>query len=285
MGVTPAPLALPRGGQLSFSRVRVMGVLNVTPDSFSDGGRFFDVDSAVARGHALVAAGADILDIGGESTRPGSAPVPAEEQIRRTVPVIARLAAETAAPISIDTTSAVVARAALAAGAHIVNDISAFRFDEAMIPLLAETGAPSIAMHTLAAPSVMQDDPRYGDVVADVVAHLRERVARCVAAGVARSQIVLDPGIGFGKTVAHNLALLAGLPELAALGHAVLVGTSRKSFLGQLTGRPVDAREMATAGSVAASIVLGAHIVRVHDVDGLRDAIIVADAIAHGERT
>jgi len=260
-----------------------MGVLNVTPDSFSDGGRYIDPDVAVERGLALVAAGADIIDVGGESTRPGSAPVPADEQVRRTAPVITRLAEATDAPISIDTTSAVVALEALAAGAQIVNDISAFRFDEGMIPLLVESGAPAIAMHTLAPPATMQDDPRYADVVTDVISHLRERIEACAAAGVTRSQLVVDPGIGFGKTVAHNLALIRELPRLVALGHPVLVGTSRKSFLGRLTGRGVDGREMATAGSVAAAIVLGAHIVRVHDVASLRDAVVVADAIAHGE--
>ena len=259
-----------------------MGVLNVTPDSFSDGGRHVTLDAAIARGRALVAAGADVLDIGGESTRPGSAPVPAGEQIRRTVPVIQRLARELEVPISIDTTSAEVARAALEAGAQIVNDISAFRFDSGMIPLLVATGVPAVAMHTSGSPALMQAKTAYFDVVAEVESHLLERVECCIAAGMVASQIVLDPGIGFGKTLAHNLALLRAIPRLAERGHALLIGTSRKSFLGHLTGRPVDERLMATAGSVAAAIALGAHIVRVHDVAELRDAILVADAIAHG---
>ncbi len=259
-----------------------MGVLNVTPDSFSDGGRYLEPEAALARARALVAAGADIVDVGGESTRPGSAPVCPREQIRRTRPVIEAVAEELGVPVSIDTTSAEVAAAALDAGGSIINDISAFRFDPEMVSLIAERGVPAVAMHTLAEPAVMQRAPRYDDVVAEVLAHLEERVAVCVAAGIERRQLVLDPGIGFGKTLAHNLALLRATPRFVALGHAVLIGTSRKRFLGALTGRPVGAREMATAGSVAAAIALGAHLVRVHDVAALRDAIVVADAIARG---
>jgi len=259
-----------------------MGVVNVTPDSFSDGGRYLAVDAAVAHALALAEAGADVLDLGAESTRPGSAPVPAEEQLRRLLPVLERLAGRVTPPISIDTTSARVARAALACGAAIVNDISAFRFDTAMLPLLAETGAPAVAMHTLAEPAVMQAAPAYGDVVADVEAHLLARVAAAVEAGVAPTQIVLDPGLGFGKTLAHNLALLRATPRLAALGHALLIGPSRKRFVGDLTGRPVGERVMGTAGAVAAAVTLGAHLVRVHDVAELRDVVVVADAIARG---
>ncbi|MCB9733878.1 MAG: dihydropteroate synthase [Deltaproteobacteria bacterium] len=258
-----------------------MGVLNVTPDSFSDGGRYATPEAAVARGRALRDGGADILDVGGESTRPGAEPVPAGEQIRRTAPVIEALVAD-GAIVSIDTTSAEVARAALFAGAHLVNDISAGRFDAAMLDVVADAGVPFVAMHTSARPAVMQREVRYDDVVAEVCEHLRERVEVAVARGVARDQIVLDPGLGFGKQLPHNLALLHAIPRLAALGHPVLVGTSRKSFLGHLTGRPVEERLMATAGSVAATIALGAHIVRVHDVVELRDAIVVADAIARG---
>lgn len=268
-------------GLVSFERVVVMGVLNVTPDSFSDGGRYATPEAAVARGRALRDGGADILDVGGESTRPGAEPVPAGEQIRRTAPVIEALVAD-GAIVSIDTTSAEVARAALFAGAHLVNDISAGRFDAAMLDVVADAGVPFVAMHTSARPAVMQREVRYDDVVAEVCEHLRERVEVAVARGVARDQIVLDPGLGFGKQLPHNLALLHAIPRLAALGHPVLVGTSRKSFLGHLTGRPVEERLMATAGSVAATIALGAHIVRVHDVVELRDAIVVADAIARG---
>lgn len=276
---TPPPFDLPRGGRLSFDRVVVMGILNVTPDSFSDGGRFATLDAAVARGMDLVEAGAGVIDVGGESTRPGSEPVAADEQIRRVVPVIERLARATDAPISIDTTSAEVGAAALDAGAQIVNDISAFRFDPAMIPLLAARGVPCVAMHTLAAPATMQEDPDYTDVVREVRDHLVGRVEACVAAGVRRHQVAIDPGIGFGKRLAHNLALLRAIPELAALGQPLLIGTSRKRFLGEITGRGVDERLMATAGSVAAAIGLGAHIVRVHDVAGLRDAVLVAEAM------
>jgi len=273
-----------RRGQrpFSFERTRVMGVLNVTPDSFSDGGRYATTEAAVARGLALVEAGADLLDVGGESTRPGSEPVAAAEQIRRTVPVIARLAELSDVVLSIDTTSAEVAAAALDAGAHLVNDISAFRFDAAMLPLLASTGAAAIGMHTSGPPKTMQHGVHYDDVLAEVVLHLRERLAACADAGVDLEQVGVDPGLGFGKLVAHNMALIRGLPALAELGRPILVGTSRKSFLGKLTGKAVGDRLMATAGSVAAAIAYGAHIVRVHDVAELMDAIRVADAIARG---
>jgi dihydropteroate synthase len=255
-----------------------MGVVNTTPDSFSDGGRFVSVEDAVAHGSALIEAGADLLDVGGESTRPGSEPVPADEQLRRVLPVIAALAAR-GHIVSIDTTSAEVAEKALAAGAHIINDISAFRFDTDMLPLVAASGVPAIAMHTLGPPRTMQTDPRYDDVVADVVDHLRERVAAAVKAGVRRSQLVLDPGLGFGKTVEHNLALLRHLPQLIALGQPVLVGASRKRFLGVVTGREVHERDAATAAASAIAVALGAHLVRVHDVASARDAIKIGAAI------
>jgi len=278
---TPRPLDLPDGRTFDFERTRVMGVLNVTPDSFSDGGRFSDPERAVERGLELVAAGADVIDVGGESTRPGSDPVPAAEQLGRVLPVVRALARQ-GALVSIDTTSAEVAAAALEAGACLVNDISGLTFDPAMIPLLAATGAPAVVMHTRGAPKTMQAEVRYDDVVAEVGRHLASRVGAALEAGVRPTQLVLDPGLGFGKLLDHNLALLAGLPELAALGHALLVGSSRKSFLGRITGKEVGDRLMATAGSVAAAIVLGAHVVRVHDVAELRDAILVADAIARG---
>ncbi|MFT7578517.1 MAG: dihydropteroate synthase [Myxococcota bacterium] len=257
-----------------------MGVLNCTPDSFSDGGLYSTVSQAIERGVALVAAGASMLDVGGESTRPGAAPVSASVQLDRVLPVIKGLVARLDVPISIDTTIARVAEQALGSGARIVNDISAFRFDVAMLPLLAERGCPAIAMHTLDRSAVMQNAPRYEDVVATVIDHLRHRLAACSDAGVDPSQVVIDPGIGFGKTLAHNLQLIQATPRLAALGQAVLVGTSNKGFLGQLTGKPVGQRLMGTAASSAVAIALGAHIVRVHDVAGVMDAVTVADAIA-----
>jgi len=277
------PLRLPDGSSFDFGRTRVMGILNTTPDSFSDGGLYVDAGLALERALQLIRAGADIIDIGGESTRPGSDSVSPQEQIRRTVPVISALRRVSEVPISIDTTSAEVARHALEAGASLVNDISAFRFDADMIPLLASSGVPAIAMHTLGRPREMQDNPSYQDVVRNVCIHLADRVRVCQKAGIEPSQIVLDPGIGFGKTLSHNLSLLRHLHTFKELGHALLVGTSRKSFLGALTGKTVEERADATAASVAASIVLGADIVRVHDVDQLRDTIRVADAIRNGE--
>jgi len=282
VALAPPPLRLPDGRVLSFDRARIMGVLNVTPDSFSDGGRYATTDEVVARGLALVEAGADILDIGGESTRPGSLPVQAPEQIRRVVPAIEALARRTRVPISVDTTSAEVAAAAIDAGASMVNDISAFRFDDGMLEVLARARVPCVAMHTSGPPAEMQRRTSYADVVEEVVAHLRARVVAAFEAGVPRSQVVLDPGIGFGKTLAQNLELLHGIPRLVGTGHAVLIGTSRKSFLGELTGRGVEERLMGTAGSVAAAVVLGAHLVRVHDVAELRDVVRVADAIRRG---
>lgn len=279
-GWVPPPIRLPGGRALSFERALIMGVVNVTPDSFSDGGRTMDTAAAVAHGLRLVEEGADLLDIGGESTRPGSQPVDDDTQVARVVPVIRGLRAASAAAISVDTTSARVAAAAIEAGAHVVNDISAFRFDAAMLPLLARSDVAAIAMHTLGRPSEMQKDPRYSDVSAEVVEHLRGRLDACVAAGVAAERLLLDPGIGFGKTTGHNLELLAQIGRLAALGRPVVVGTSRKRFLGELTGRGIDAREAATAASSAVAVALGAHVVRVHDVAACRDAIQVASAIA-----
>lgn len=268
-------------GALDFERVRVMGVLNTTPDSFSDGGRYASSEAAIARGLELTRQGADIIDVGGESTRPGSEPVPPDEQIRRTVPVVEALA-KAGIVVSIDTTSAEVAAAALSAGAQIINDISAFRFDPGMLDVLAATTVPAIAMHTLGPPKTMQQEVAYSDVVAEVVAHLAERVRVCAARGIDPARIALDPGIGFGKRIEHNLALLKHLGRLVALGHPVLVGTSRKAFIGRITGKEVDQRLMGTAASVAIAIANGAHIVRVHEPGELADVIAVADAIANG---
>ncbi len=278
---SPPPFILRDGRRLGFGRACVMGVLNVTPDSFSDGGRHVTHEAAIAHGLSLAEAGAAIIDVGGESTRPGSDPVAPAEQCRRVLPVVRALAAR-GLVVSIDTTSAEVAAAALAEGAEIVNDISAFSFDPAMLSLLAETSTPAIAMHTLGPPKTMQRDPRYEDVVSEVLEHLVARVRAAAAHGVDPARIALDPGIGFGKRLEDNLALLRELERFVALGHPVLVGTSNKSFLGKLTGRPVGERLLGTAASVAIAIAKGAHIVRVHEPAALADVIAVADAIAHG---
>ena len=259
------------------SRHRVMGVVNVTPDSFSDGGEFFDADVAVAHGERLVAEGADILDVGGESTRPGAAPVEADEELRRVLPVIERLAGA-GAEISIDTTKATVARRALDAGAAIVNDVSAFRFDPELAPLVGEAGCDCCLMHMLGEPRTMQDDPRYDDVVADVKAFLEERMGFAVAQGVSEERIWLDPGIGFGKTLEHNLALVRRLDEIVALGRPVVIGTSRKSFLGKLTGRGEKERLPGTIATNVLALERGARIFRVHDVAEVADALAVAAA-------
>lgn len=263
-------------------RTLVMGVLNVTPDSFSDGGRWLDPAAAIARGRALLAEGADLLDVGAESTRPGAAPVGAAEQVRRLAPVIEGLAG---APLAVDTASAEVAADALARGACVVNDITALG-DPAMAGVVARAGAGLVLMHMRGTPRTMQDDPRYDDVIAEVRDHLAQRLAVAAAAGIAPEQVALDPGLGFGKTVAHNVALLAATRALAALGRPVLVGASRKSFLGRLTGEADPERRL--EASLAAAVVAaldGARIVRVHDVAATVRALAVADAVraARGE--
>lgn len=277
----PAPLKVgPRTFEFG-TRTFVMGVVNVTPDSFSDGGRFFDADAAVKHALALVEAGADLLDVGGESTRPGADEVPEEEEARRVLPVLERLARELpTVPLSIDTSKAAVARRAVAAGASLVNDVTHLR-DEAMVRVVAETGVAACVMHLRGTPRTMQKDPRYDDVVADVLDVLEDALRRAEAKGVPRQRVFVDPGIGFGKTVAHNLLLLRRLGDLRLLGAPVLVGTSRKSFLGQLTGgKPANERVVASAASAAVMSVLGgADVVRVHDVAETRDALAVADAI------
>ncbi|WP_164018727.1 dihydropteroate synthase [Pyxidicoccus trucidator] len=266
------------------TRTYVMGVVNVTPDSFSDGGRFFDAEAAIAHGVALAEAGADLLDVGGESTRPGSQPVDAEEEVARVLPVIQGLRARTSVPLSVDTTKAAVAREVLKAGAHLINDITGFRSDPDLPRVVAEAGAACCLMHIQGTPATMQQSPRYDDVVDEVLAFLEDALARAEAAGVPRGRILLDPGIGFGKTVDHNLFLLRRLGELRVLGLPLLVGTSRKGFLGKLTGgKPATERLAATLGSVAAMAALGgADVVRVHDVVEARDALVVADAIRQG---
>lgn len=262
---------------------RIMGVLNITPDSFSDGGSFLEPSAAVERGLAMLAEGAALLDVGGESTRPGAAPVDPAAECERVVPVIERLRTATDAPISIDTSKAEVAAAALAAGATMVNDVSAGTFDPDLLPLVAERRCDVVLMHMQGAPRTMQDAPTYGDVVADVCEHLRARVAACLQAGIDLPRILVDPGIGFGKRLEHNLALLRRLPELRSLGRPLVLGVSRKSFLGELTGEAVPARRLAaTAAAVAACVCGGAAVLRVHDVKEMRDASTVAAALRGG---
>jgi dihydropteroate synthase len=264
------------------SEFRLMGVVNVTPDSFSDGGAFLDADAAIAQGRRLAAEGADLLDIGGESTRPGAEPVDAPEELRRVLPVVEALAADGDATVSIDTSKLEVARAALDAGAGYVNDVTAFRGDPELAGLVADRGVECCLMHMLGEPRTMQVDPRYDDVVSDVKAFLAERLAFAVGEGVPEERISLDPGIGFGKTVEHNLALLRRLDELVALGRPIAIGTSRKSFLGKITGRDVTERMPSTVATCVIAYLNGARTFRVHDVAPTRDALLVTAATVTG---
>jgi dihydropteroate synthase len=259
----------------------VMGVVNVTPDSFSDGGAWLDPQAAIAHGRALAAQGAAILDVGGESTRPGAAPVGEAEELRRVLPVIAGLAGA-GARLSIDTSKAAVAAAALDAGATIVNDVTALRGDPAMAALVAERGCAVCLMHMLGEPRTMQRDPRYADVVDDVRAFLLARLEHAIAHGIDERRVWLDPGIGFGKTIDHNLELLSRLDEIVALGRPVVVGTSRKSFLGAITGRAAGDRVAATIATNVLALARGASIFRVHDVAEAHDALAVAAATLRG---
>jgi len=268
-------------------RTCIMGVLNVTPDSFSDGGRFYDAAAAVAQGERLAAEGADIIDIGGESTRPFSEPVAIEEEIRRVVPVVAALAARIRVPISVDTTKAAVARRTLEAGAAMINDISALRFDPDLAGVGAEFGVPVVLMHMRGEPRTMQVAPHYDEPVTDIRVFLGEAAAAAERLGIPRERLIVDPGIGFGKTPEHNLRLIRRLPEFAALGLPILVGPSRKSFIRRLV-KPDGAKdippslpvvETGTQAAVAAAVLNGAHIVRVHDVANTVATVKVADAI------
>jgi dihydropteroate synthase len=265
-----------------FPRPSLMGIVNATPDSFSDGGAYAEPDAAVRRVHELLADGAAIVDLGGESTRPGSDPVTADEELRRVVPVLERLGG--AAPISIDTSKAEVARRALALGALMVNDVTALRGDPALADVVAEAGCLVCLMHMQGTPKTMQLAPRYDDVVAEVTAFLEERIAFCVAAGIPEERIVLDPGVGFGKLHEHNLALVRGLHSIVALGRPVLVGLSRKSLLGRLLGgdAPIRGTDAASVGAAAYALAQGATLFRVHDVAFHRDALAVAAQLADG---
>lgn len=270
-----------RDRTLDLCRVHVMGILNVTPDSFSDGGRYLDPDAAVARAREMVESGAEILDIGGESTRPGATPATVEEELRRVLPVVERLAASDLI-LSVDTSKAAVAKAALDAGAQIVNDITALRGDPDMAPVVAQYGAGVVLMHMQGTPRTMQKEPSYADVVADIAAFFEERRAAAKDAGIADDRIVFDPGIGFGKTVDHNLTILKRLGEFEALGRPLLLGPSRKRFIGAVLGTDVDDRLEGTAAAVAAGVLAGAAIVRVHDVKAMSRVARMAEAIRRG---
>lgn len=260
---------------------RVMGILNVTPDSFSDGGRFLDTGRAIARGETLVAEGADLIDIGGESTRPGAGSVGAEEELRRIIPVITGLQ-HLGVPLSVDTTRGVVARRAMDAGADIINDISGLRFDPDLAKVVAETGAGLILMHSRGTPRDMQSDPRYDSVMREVIAELGGSYRAALEAGVSGESIVVDPGLGFSKTAAHNLEILNHLNALVNEGRPVLVGASRKSFIGKALDLPVDQRLEGSLTVAVAAVMCGAHLVRVHDVRSTVRAVRTADAILEG---
>jgi len=261
-------------------RTLVMGVVNVTPDSFSDGGRFVELESAHAHALEMAASGVDIIDIGGESTRPGAEPVSVDEEARRTITFIESLAREIRVPISIDTYKAEIASMALDAGASLVNDISALRLDEKMAPLIADRGAPVILMHMRGTPGNMQESPVYDDVVGDILRFLRERSEFAREAGVMPEKIMIDPGIGFGKTVEHNLEIMRRLEEFKSLGYPLVLGASRKRFIGSVLEREVGERLMGTAATVAFAIARGVDIVRVHDVPEMLEVAKMADALA-----
>ncbi len=266
--------------QLEFgSKVLVMGILNVTPDSFSDGGRFFSNIDIAAQIDIMVESGADIIDVGGESTRPFAEPVSIEDELARVLPVIRLIRQRYPIPISIDTTKAEVARKALDEGANIINDISALRFDQNMISLVMETEVPVIIMHMQGTPSDMQVDPHYGDVVVEIKDFFKERIAWAVENGISEKRFIIDPGIGFGKTVEHNLSILRRVSEFSELGCPVLIGHSRKAFIGKLLNTEVDERDVATSAISALCAMKGVSILRVHDVEKTVQAVRLAEAI------
>jgi len=264
-------------------RTRVMGILNITPDSFSDGGNYQAPDDALRQAEALIAAGADILDVGGESTRPYAEPVSLADELARTIPLIRTIRSRHDVSISIDTTKAEVARQALEAGADIINDISALQKDTEMIEVVRQTDVPVIIMHMQGSPADMQNRPQYQDVVEEIIAFLHERIDWMTSAGVARERIIVDPGIGFGKTMAHNLSIIKHLDRLHSLGQQVLLGHSRKNFLGLLTGLEPDQRDLPTAVVSALAVRHQVDIIRVHDVAATRQALQVAEAVLQAD--
>jgi dihydropteroate synthase len=261
------------------ARTHIIGILNVTPDSFSDGGHFYDPEDAVRHAMTMIEEGADFIDIGGESTRPGSDAIAVDEELRRVIPVIERLTKVSPVPISIDTYKSAVAAQALDAGAVIVNDISGLHFDASMVEVISDHGASVILMHIKGTPKTMQTDPQYDDVVDDICEYLQEGIMNAEGKGI--EQIMIDPGIGFGKTLSHNLEIIKRLREFQRLGYPVLVGLSRKSFIGKVLDLPVEERLEGTAAAVAASIMNGANVVRVHDVKAIKRVVQVVDAIVH----
>jgi len=272
-----------RGKTLELGRrPLIMGILNVTTDSFSDGGRFADYDRALARAFELISAGADILDVGGESTRPGSDPVPLAVEIERVTPIIRAVRENSDIAISIDTTKSEVALQALSAGADIINDISSLQFDPGMVRVAAESGAPLILMHMLGTPRTMQINPVYESVISEIIEFLEERMRFAARNGVERSQIIIDPGIGFGKTVAHNLHIIRNLDTFSCMDRPILLAVSRKRFIGSVIGRTEGEREVGTAIANAFGIAAGAHILRVHDVAFHNEAIRMAEAVRSG---
>jgi dihydropteroate synthase len=289
-GLTVVPVPTSSGGEiwkhlLAQPPPLIMGVVNVTPDSFADGGLFFDHDAAVRQALALVAAGADLLDIGGESTRPFSEPIPLEEELRRVLPVIERVRAQIPVPISIDSYKSRVAQAALDAGANIINDISALRFDPDMVPLARDAGVPVILMHMQGTPRDMQSHPHYDDLIGELRAFFQERLEFALAQGLSKELLVLDPGIGFGKTFQHNLEIINNLDAFLDLGCPLLIGPSRKAFLGHLLGgRPPAERDLGTLAALAVAVQRGARLVRVHNADYAKQFFTVLNAIGQTKR-
>lgn len=274
------------GQVLSLDRPRIAGVLNLTPDSFSDGGAYADADAAVSCAQRMVEQGAELIDLGGESSRPGAARIDAPEQCRRILPVIERLDARRIAPLSVDTTRRAVAEAALDAGATMINDISAGRDEPDLMKLVAERDVPYIIMHMQGTPASMQDNPQYEDVVEQVLSFLHQRIEAALAAGIADDQLIIDPGIGFGKTTEHNLQLLAALDRFVAMGRPVMLGSSRKRFIGQITGlRQPTERDPATAATTALGVMAGVQLFRVHNVAPNRQAADVACAVRQHQAT
>lgn len=282
---SPWPELIACGRPLIFTRPQVMGILNVTPDSFSDGGQFLDPVAAAERAHQMVEDGADVLDIGAESTRPGSHRVPEEEELRRILPVVSALARTISVPLSVDTMKASVAERALALGAVMVNDVSGLCADARMKSVVAASGAAVVIVHMQGTPDRMQLAPRYTDVVREVCEFLATQMESAIQSGISSEQMILDPGIGFGKMVEDNLALLNGLSQLHELKRPIMVGVSRKSFIGHLLGRPIDERVSGSLAAAAVALMHGASMIRVHDVAASRDLVMMIDAIRRDHRS